>query len=264
MQLKIVHGFKLLDELTKATKQSLDGTGFRKMAELIEEKIGEDISDRFLRETLFEKLNENKKKGVVSVSFRPYKLDKIAEYLGYDNLHHFISRNESMSHPILSGCTGVYYCYIRRNTDKGVILVSPVIIFEKDGEIFFELRGPDRNYMGEVRFANNCLFILMKAKNGKQFHHVYQIGQREKPELLQGIFSGVSTSFDPIGGRVVLKRVKGKYESLSNSSTEVKQMKKSKSLEARRIAEYFEKYEENNLKIKRSITFGLDDLGNCR
>lgn len=251
----------LFNELVRVTKQSLDGPGFRRMSDLITEKVGGNVSPRYLSETLLNKIKDTDDE--VLVTIRPHNLDKIAEYLGYENFQDYIDQQETPTHPVLTGCIGAYMCYLRRNTEKGMILASPVRIFEKEGKIVLELKGPDRSYNGEVSFKNNCLFILMKAKNEKEFHHVYEIGQREKPGLLQGIFSGVSTSFEPIGGRVVLKRTEEEFKSLKNLSAEVKVLKKSRSLEERRIAEYFERYEENNLKIKRSITFGVDDLGGC-
>jgi hypothetical protein len=89
---------------------------------------------------------------------------------------------------------------------------------------------------------------------------VYKIGQREKPQVLQGIFSGVSTGFDPIGGRVVLVRATEVYGEMTHDTLEVSRLLKSKDRVEVALAEYFEAYGDNNLQIKRVVTFGVEDL----
>jgi len=108
------------------------------------------------------------------------------------------------------------------------------------------------------------LFILMKSSSGKEFHHVYRIGKREEPALLRGMFTGVSTSFDVIGGRTVLIRQKENFSKLRIAQLDMSDLRKSESLEDRRLAEYFEVFEKNNLRIAGTPYFSLDDLGKCK
>ncbi|MCZ8216363.1 MAG: hypothetical protein O9262_09010, partial [Cyclobacteriaceae bacterium] len=171
---------------------------------------------------------------------------------------------EKPLNPIIKGCLGVYQCYLRRNTTQAVILSSPVSISESiEKQVVFELKGPEQTYSGNVVLKNNCLFILMQAANGKEFHHVYKIGQKLEPKLLQGVFSGMSTSSEPIAGRVILIRSDQPYQQIENQSIPIEKLKQSTLLSERRIAEYFATYEENNLSLPKSMTFSIDDLGSC-
>jgi hypothetical protein len=264
MKFLIKHIEILLEQLARKTKQSLDQRGFENMGEVISDKMKTPISERYLYETLFLKARDEKKKGHESMTLQAHKVNKLAEFLGYEAYEDFVGELENPLPVILQKCIGVYGAYIRRNTDKGVVLFSPVEITEKERKTKWVLKGPIRDYKGEVEFKNNCLFVLMKGESGKQFHHVYQIGQRERPDVLQGIFSGVSTAFEPIGGRVVLIRADQKFDDLKVFSSSIADLKKSKSLQDRRLAEYFSDYSDNNLALRKSMTFSLDDLGDCR
>lgn len=103
------------------------------------------------------------------------------------------------------------------------------------------------------------MFILMKSESGKQLHHVYKIGIREKPQVLQGIFSGVSTTFEPIGGRVVLVAAREPFVKLEGKELTPMELKKSGDL-GTRLARYFESYDGNNLRINPVVSFGENDL----
>jgi hypothetical protein len=264
MKFKVAHIEQLLLALSKHTKQSLDSYGFQRMSEMFQEKTNVKIDGRYLNESLHAKVRDAKKKSIEEQNFQIFKLDQLAQFLDYKNFQEFIYDLEAQLHPVLNACVGVYNCYLRRNTENGVILASPVRIFKSsDRNILFELRGPDQIYSGTVDFKSNCLFILMKAANGKEFHHVYRIGQKQQPKVLQGIFSGVSTAFEPIGGRVLLILTDNSYDTLENRSMKIAELQQSPNLSDRRIAEYFSAYTDNNLSLLKSMTFGIDDLGSC-
>src|SRR5690606_32346735 len=99
----------------------------------------------------------------------------------------------------------------------------------------------------------------MEAESGKRLHHIYRIGVREKPQVLQGIFSGVSTTFEPIGGRVVLLAVSEPFEKLEGKELTPAELEQGGTLGAR-LARYFESYDGNNLGINPVVSFGEDDL----
>ncbi|GCC50106.1 hypothetical protein SanaruYs_03210 [Chryseotalea sanaruensis] len=264
MNIKVAHIEQLLLALAKKTRQSLDSSGFKNMSDVIHKKTNQNIDSRYLNESLHQKIEGAKKKGVQELKFQIHRLNQLAEFLNHDSFLEFIDAIEKPLNPILKSSLGVYYCYLRRNTEQAVILSSPVRIFETaEKQVVFELRGPDQTYSGNVVLKNNCLFILMQAQNGKEFHHVYRIGQKLEPKVLQGIFSGVSTSSEPIGGRVILIRTDMEYEIIQNQGTEITMLKNSKHLTERRIAEYFSNYTDNNLSLLKSMTFGIDDLGKC-
>jgi hypothetical protein len=259
---------KLIELLAKTTDLTCDGPGFEMMTELLKKWIketkdkGESIGERYLNETLYKRIQTEKRQGCEKINLHVHKLNIIAQYLGYSNYNDFVTQLRTPLNEILKECAGTYYCYLRRNTPSAFILRSPVEILLKQGKMSWTLKGPDQLYAGEVDFRNGCLFILMKADNGKQFHHVYEIVQRKKPNVLRGIFSGVSTAFEPIAGRVILIRENIPFAELENRKLDVGQLIESDDLTIKRIGKYFEEYKKNNLGLNKptSLTFEPDDL----
>jgi len=256
MKADVYHLEQLLDALSKKTGQRLDRTGLREISERV--NIGSSYLYKYIS------LELPKKKKGDTLNLRDAHLDKAADFLGFKNYKDFIQSLEEPSDPLLLKCIGSYYSYVRRNAEKSVVLRSPVRVWRDKGKILFELKGPSQIFTGEVHLKHGCLFILMEAKGGKAFHHIYKIGKREQPNVLQGVFSGVSTAFDPIGGRAVLIRTDAPYISMKNATIDIPALKKSKQLEERRLAEYFKEYINNNIAPEKSYTFGLDDLGDCK
>jgi hypothetical protein len=142
------------------------------------------------------------------------------------------------------------------NANETVLLQSPVRIFYRNGKYVFEQHGKDNTFEGEIRSDNGCLFILMDSKGGKSFYHIYKIGPVKSPKVMQGIFSGVSASFDPIGGRVVLVRVNEEFSKLKSAKIE----SPAKDRDLKIIFSYFKEYSMNNLALGRSAAFSLEDL----
>jgi len=130
-------------------------------------------------------------------------------------------------------------------------------------QLRFELKGPRLFYHAILELRHGCLFIPMKSEEGKAFYHVYKMGTRKHPHVLQGTFSGVSTAFDPIGGRTVLIRADSLYSELTNDSLDVVKLEKSEALAERRLSVYFRDYANNNVSPNKSYSFDLSDLGDC-
>jgi len=256
MEVKVQHIDRLLELLGEKTGQPLDHRGFAEMAGQIK-----GIGEKYLYENLYRKNENAKKKGEAMITMQSTKGDLLAQFLGSKSFRLFVEKLEKRIDPVLLSCVGSYCSYVRRNSEIGVIFCSPVQIFERDGKMWYELRGPTWSFVGELELKNGCLFVLMKATGGKEMHHVYRIGTRERPKVLQGVFSGVSTAFDPIGGRTVLVKMDGKFSELKNEELDIKNLKKSKSLIYRRLAEYFMKYEDNNLSTKKIVNYNVEDLG---
>lgn len=260
-----------LEMLSKKTGQDLDHYGFGEMSGMITGFAKKDeiknqrgraveINRGYLYENIFRKKEKAKERGERTISLNAPKLDCISVFLGYKNFRDFVQRLENPIDKVLGRCIGNYFSYVRRNGEKGVILRSPVSITELDGTVRFELHGPKRKYIGEVKLRHGCLFILMEATEGKMIHHVYKIGVFDEPLVLQGIFSGVSSAFDPIGGRAVLMRSEVEFEKLSNAALDIDELKKSDSLTDRTLAEYFEAYNRNNLIVSAVRMFTEADL----
>lgn len=229
------------------------------MSDIIDD---EKISGRYLYRYLFLRAKEARKTNTKILSLKTFNLDTLAGFLtpGMTFLEWCDRADRPLDNELVS-CIGNYYCYVRRNAEEGTLMRSPVQIFERDNSVYFKLRGPRWTYEGAAHLKNGCLFILMQANGGKEIHHVYKLGKRERPQVLQGVFSGVSTVFEPIAGRTVLIRTEEDFTRLKNLELDIAGMKRSKDKEQRRLAEYFQSYETNNLKINPVTTFTLDDLG---
>jgi hypothetical protein len=244
IQLKIL--IEKVKEKTGAKDYSMKG--FEDMSLALDE-AGYKFDAKYLRYNLY--------KGGKSI--RLSKLDSLAEYLGYKNYNSFV---DSLSiDPILQSMEGHYYCYVRMNQAKGEVLRSPVKISIKNGQVLYHQKGGRLEYQGEMKKHGGCLFVLMRSIDGtKSFYHIYKIGMRPAPIVLQGIFSGVSSAFEPIGGRAILWRSDKSFDSLKTGKLEIRTMQKSKQKAEQQLAAYFQYRESNNLSIKSAYTFGSGDL----
>ncbi|HEY9007199.1 hypothetical protein [Ohtaekwangia sp.] len=258
MLVKVYQLRKTLEDLAEKAEESLDWKGLQNIA-IDKLKIS---NDDYLYKRIFNKIQG--KKANDTINLHPGNLEVIAKYLGHRNFKLYLETLQGIQAPQLLNCIGTYYSYVRRNAEKGAILRSPVRIWNDKSKIAFELKGPGQKFTGNIQLKHGCLFILMEAKGGKAFYHIYKIGTREVPHVLLGVFAGVSTAFDPIGGRAVLIKKDIPYAELTNQTLDIPALQKSKQLEERRLAEYFKDYKNNNVASGKAYSFGLDDLGECR
>lgn len=257
MRAFISHLDELLYLLSVKTKLAIDVQGLKDMSE----KVG--LKEKYLYEYIYRKKEKARKAGEAEISVQSSRLDLMVQYLGFQHYAAFVRSLEQPTDPVLQGLIGNYYSYVRRNDDKGYLLRSPVRVFQDDHQLVFELHGPSWIYRGELKLVQGCVFVLLVAAGGgKMIHHVYRIGNREKPDVLQGIFSGVSTSFEPIGGRTVLVRVAEEFSLLTNAEATVEAFKSSAFDFEQAVAHYLKDYAANNLRIQRVTTYRTDDLTN--
>lgn len=244
---------QLLEELSRQTGNAVDYAGLKNISEMIGELGSEYLYKKILQEIKLRKDDELH-------GIRDFHLHRILKFLGYSSLSAFEdARRNPLSDQILS-LQGNYYSYVRANYKTGLVLRSPVRIYRKESRVLFELLGKDLSYQGEVILRNGCIFILMTSAEGKSFHHVYKVGTRKHPKVLQGVFSGVSTAFDPIGGRTVLIRQEKPFEQLTNRKTATHEMIGSGEIEEARVGQYFRDYFNNNLSPFKSSDFDYGDL----
>ncbi len=256
MEVKPVYVDRLLEELQTKTKEDLSFKGFQAMAL----QIDGNIDGKYLYENLHRKNEQAKKEGMEMIGLSQVKLEILSKFLEYKTFRQFCEWVDNPIPEILRSCLGNYYCYVRRNSSDSVILRSPVRMMELDHKVWFELRGPAMRYHGEVRLDNGSLFVLMRAEIGKEFHHVYKIGKRARPDVLQGIFSGVSTGFEPIGGRVVLIRQEQEWELLEHAELRSEALVQSEKELDQNLIRYFNSYDKNNLAINKVMAYTIDDL----
>jgi hypothetical protein len=252
MDVQVKYLQHLVDALVRKHKVIKD----RKGMEEICENVG--VSEGYLYKKIanpIAKLQQND-----SISLRTSVINRLLADLEFASMPDFIQHVDVPITRQAKSIVGSYYCYVRRNTKDGVLLRSPVEITENNRELIFLLVGERQNFRGEVKLVNGVVSILMRSGEGKFFHHVYKIGNVEKPRLLQGVFSGVTSAFDPIGGRVVLERREEKFATLRVGALDIAEMKGARVKGYNQLASYFSKYSDNNLKIGNSTSFSLDDL----
>lgn len=243
---------QLLDRLCEKTGYTRDFSGLKLVAEEID-----GIKERYLYRVEQDIKNQPDNKPIGLSSFY---VQTLLSFLGYRSLEDFErSVNRRLDEQLLS-LEGSYYCYLRENQRQFSVLRSPVLLKEENGEMKFTLIGGMMPFTGHAVIREGALFIAMESKNGKQMHHVYKIGKRKEPKVLQGIFVGVSTAFDPIGGRTVLVKSNDPFNTLSKRKFSYPELSKSKEPEHKNLASYFREYQKNNLAPERSYSFSNEDL----
>jgi hypothetical protein len=249
IEAKTLHA--MIDMLVEQTGCSRDFSGFRAMSD----KIGLSNSN-YLYKKVYLRIRDERETSTVRLN--EFNLNSIASYLNFKSFRD-LEMSIRFITPQIHSLVGSYYCYVRANLQEATVFKSPVHILEEGGKAWFELKGPRIQYRGELSLIEGCLFVLMTSKTGKAFHHVYKIGTRNSPEVMQGVFSGVSTAFDPIGGRTVLVRENGATK-LKNDMISISILKRSKNRNERVLGKYFEKYENNNVAPLKSASFDIQDL----
>ena len=253
MKIKVRHLHRLLLLLSEKSQEPLDRAGLRNMASEIE-----GVSEDYLYKKIYFEIRNLDKED--SLSLRDAQLNSVARYLGYRNIGLLVAAFESPADEQLKSLEGNYYIYVRQNSTKGLIFQSPVEIRESEGRFMLRLKGPSWTYEGDLKIKHGCLFVLLASPEYKSFYHIYKIGTRRDPRVIQGIFSGVSTAFDPIGGRAVLLKVKAPFSTLKNQAFTQQEMERSSLPEDRILSRYFSDYARNNLSINKVVSFEIEDL----
>ncbi len=244
---------QLFDLLSSKTGESLNLTGFREM----EFKIENGITQRYLYDKY---LTVQDISSHAEVSINETLLTAIIQYVGFENYREFQHFLQNPIPEVLKHCEGTWVSYVRQNSGNGIVYQSPVRIYEESNKMIFHLKGPSMVYQGEISFNNGCLFTTFKAQNQKQFQHIYKIGNSKHPKLMQGIFSGISSSNDPIGGRTILLRSDLGFNQLKNEQLSIDQMISSEDSSLKKMGEYFKDFHQNNLRLNPSMTFDIYDL----
>lgn len=253
MKIKVGHLHRLLLLLSERTGEPLDRSGLRNIAAEVG-GIGED----YLYKKIFYEIRDRDKDSVLSL--RDAQLNSVARFLGHRNILTAIATFESPADEQLLSMVGSYYIYVRQNSIKGLVFQSPVEIVQTGANFVLRLKGPSWTYEGDLKIKHGCLFVLLASPEHKSFYHIYKIGTRRNPTVIQGIFSGVSTAFDPIGGRAVLLKVKAPFSTLQNRAFTLEELRKSDVGDNRILSHYFADYATNNLSINKVVSFEIEDL----
>jgi len=258
----------LFIKMSEKCDRGLNYSNFKYFSKQINDKIDLSFNPFISHRYLYSKYSEiikQKEEGETSVSINHAYLNAIAEYLGYNEFQAFEESQTSPPNkisPILLGCKGLWYSYVRCNSGRNDVLISPIEVYENEGKIWMKMRGPTNTYEGELLLKGSCLFCALDSGRNKLLYVTYKIGECLNAEALVGTFCGMTTAGDPIAGREVLER-RMDYKELNEMYNERVHLKDKEEVTKyldRRIAQYFDKYEDNYIKIINVSTFSLKDL----
>lgn len=253
MQVKVSTLQAIIDLLVERTGCSPDYRGFKVMSKKMGLKNVNYVYAKMYRPT------QHNPDGEIGLS--PTIANSIAKFFKYKSFRELESDLKVVKPQVQAlSMIGSYYGYVRANLSKPTLLRSPVQIYESTGKVWFELQDADVRYKGELMLQGGCMSVQMTSKDGRVLFHVYKIGKRHGPGVLQGVFSGVSSAFEPIGGRVVLVRQDDDGKKLKNEAIDMGRMKESKVKGDRILAKYFWKWENNGVVAGEAVSFGFEDL----
>ncbi|MHB1279522.1 MAG: hypothetical protein ACYC1Q_14130 [Bacteroidia bacterium] len=255
--MKTKHVMNLLKLLADGENQALDHHGFQKMSEaMYKDGSPEVISPRYLYD-LYRKTKKKLDSGIEVSSPRAYHINLIAKHLGYPSFGQYETIQETKVSPTLKACAGIWWSYVRANAGEK-LFKAPVRIFidENSNQVNMEMRTKGRVFKGLVHEDIGCLTSYLDSGNGKKLAVVFKLGNATNFELLQGVFSGISSAGDPISGREILVRETG----LAFDAMHWEQVPLADEATEPRIRNYFSSYGQNCLKIKEVSSFSLSDL----
>lgn len=252
---------KLLEALVERAGKTLAPAHVKEMHEyMLENKFKSPFGEDYLYRKIYLEVKDADEKHNKPITLNTQNIEAIAKFLGFKSYNEFVERTNRPVHKSLENCVGSWYSYVRCNSGLDFILISPVSIYVEGGEAFMTLKGKQRTFTGKLKFEGNCIYCLLESKQEKNIHLVFSVGFSNAPNVLQGVFSGMSTAGDPIAGREVLIRQSEEFQQLKNSRKSIKEMIESDSEEEWLIASYFSLPEGNIIKARRSSTFDFADL----
>jgi hypothetical protein len=263
MEYKPADIMRLLQEVAEKTGFRLVNSHFPMM----HEKMKPDgrktfFAENYLYKKMFLRARKALKEAEGSVKLNAEYVEIIAKFLDYKNYDQFLEMRYLKFPDEMENCAGVWYSYVRCNSGNLDVYASPVHIYQHTKQIFVEMQGFSRKFKGELKMEGNCLYCLLESGQGKNFHLVLKIGVAKKPNVLQGVFSGLSSGGDPIAGREVWVRQYERFENLKHKKLKISELIHSKNEEEKMIGEYFSDKEKNILKAGQASTFELSDLRN--
>lgn len=248
----------LLEELSERTKESFDNKGFSIMSDAVS-KGNISVSDRYLREQLFDRLIQAEQNKEEELEIQLEKPDLIAAFLGYGNYRKFTKAVDSPIPSSLLSLEGNWYSYVRSNSGNDEILRAPLRIEKIENWMRVVMSGMERSFEGELLERGGNAMTMMDSKEGKSFCLVLKLGLNKKPGVLQGVFAGISSGGDPICGREVLVRQEVEFNDLTWQRISLKSADKDKSTD-RRIISFFQDYKRNCIKVTNVSHFDMNDL----
>lgn len=217
------------------------------------------FNEEYLYKQIYQKVQ--KKKPDETIGLNSSKVDYIARFAKFSGFRHFTEYLKQPMPAFLDHCEGNWFSYVRCNSGQPYLLKSPVRILRIDTGLVMELQGKARMFRGKIKYEGQCMYCLLESGEDKNLHLVFKFGSSRDPQVLQGVFSGMSSDGDPIAGREVLVRENElRLRDMKNERLPIRDFLKSKDPGKRALGTYFREKENNTLKIQRSSTFSFDDL----
>jgi len=253
---------KLIDKSLREQNLHPDLASFDKLSGLINKNSGSiEISPRYLSENLYAKSKKAIEDQEELIGVRISYVNTLCRYVGFDTFDEFVKHEENPGNPRLDACLGDWTSYVRANSGGPDILVAPVRLYREDIQYKMKLWGLSRNFEGMVSLVGNSLVTTLYSEQGKILNLIFHLGLSVSPELLQGVFSGMSSAGDPIAGREILvKTPEGFAEPKKSWVVNFADRASAEQQLDSRILDYFDNYSGNCIKTGRSSSFTLEDL----
>lgn len=252
---------KLLNAIAEETNHTLAHADIDLIYDDIKDKdpVLLSMSGDYIYRKLYLRVRDATPKHNTSIRLNKSYIEALAHTLRYKSYQDFLSEKHPDKKDALVKCIGNWYSYVRCNSGKPDVLVSPVRIYAEGKKICMELKGPERSFRGTVKLNGNCLYCFLESDQSKNLHIVLKTGLAIRPEVLQGVFSGISSGGDPIAGREVFIRQEKDFSLLKPRKFRITDTTGKKN-EEQAVADYFSKKEKNILKGGVASSFILDDL----
>jgi hypothetical protein len=248
----------LIEKLAHKVGQSLDMAGYKAMSDFLERELKTtcSIDHRYLHDVYTRVSKKDQLHNMADRTSR-VNLDKIAKAIGYEDYQGFINEADKPLDKFVKAVLGNWWSIARAN--KGAYLLkAPVKIYQsKNKEPRIELQGEHHLFKGVLHHRSGNIFCELDSDESKKLFIVLKVGNSINPQLIQGVFTGVSTAGDPVAGRELFYRAE---EGIDFKEMKWEKVPLEKTLQDERINQYFNTYEGNCLKINEASTFTLTDL----
>ena len=253
---------RLIEEVEKRAGEKINAATSEKIHKKMHNALGKlpPFGTEYLNKRIMFEINKASAKRKDAVGLNKGYINFVAEYLSYANYEEFEEKKDRASNEELEKFIGTWISYVRCNSRQPYILMSPVSIYNERNLVYMKLQGKERAFIGELKIEKGKLFCLLKGEEGKYIHLVFNAGIATRPQVLQGIFSGISAGGDAIAGREVLVRTDREFESIRNDKLRIREILNSNNNELEVIGNYFSDTRINIIKAGRSSTFDLGDL----
>jgi hypothetical protein len=252
---------KLMQALSETTKFRLTNASLKEMhIHLSNVYKNVPFGEDYLYKQVFQVARKRAEAGQQTISLNEFNIEYLLGILEYDNLEDFEQRYGKPSHHSLSDCTGTWYSYVRCNSGNPDVLRSPVSISETGKDIQITLKGPLRKFNGKLTWEAGCIYSLLESNSGKKLQLIFRASGINKPNVLQGVFAGVSAGGEPIAGRELLVRQDVSFDELTNEKVSIDYLMSSSDQLLQRIGNYFSDKHTTILKAGSSFNFEITDL----